>query len=162
MLPTLSGESIVAMTESEIDVLRQRMSYLRGRISNDAADMASSARRLTDWRYHFRKMPWVAIGGAAAFGFLLVPRKQRAAERAADLTQEKLIELARSINPSAMPKQPSFSLGRMLLSSVGGPIAKAAAGIVATQVAAVMAGRAAAPAQAEESPESELPPRQPR
>jgi len=142
----------VATTESKVDVLRQRMSYLRSRISSDAADMAASARKLTDWRYHFRKMPWVAIGGAAALGFLLVPRRQRVVERAADLTQEKLIELARAINPAAMPKQRSFSLGRMLLSSVSGPIAKAAAGIVASQVAAVMASRAAASENAAPTP----------
>jgi hypothetical protein len=142
----------VATTDTDVDVLRERMSYLRSRISADAAAMASSARKLTDWRYHFRKMPWVAIGGAAAVGFLVVPRKQPVVERAADLTQEKLIELARAINPSAMPKQRSFSLGRMLLSSVGGPIAKAAAGLVASQVAAVMASRAAASQEAASVP----------
>jgi hypothetical protein len=142
----------VAATESEVDVMRERMSYLRSRIASEADQMAASARKLTDWRYHFRKAPWMAIGGAAALGFLLVPRKQRAM----NLTQEKLVEIARAINPSAMPKQPGFSLGRTLLSAVGGPLAKAAAGIVASQVAAVMAGRAAAAEQAE------FPPHQPR
>jgi hypothetical protein len=132
----------VATTESEVDIMRQRMSHLRSQITTEAADMAASARKLTDWRYHFRKMPWVAIGGAAALGFLLVPRKQRGVERAAEFTQEKLIELARAINPSAMPKQQSFSLGRTLFSSLSGPIAKAAAGIVASHVATFMAARA--------------------
>jgi hypothetical protein len=146
----------VATTESEVDIMRQRMSHLRSQITTEAAEMAASARKLTDWRYHFRKIPWVAVGGAAALGFLLVPRKQRVVERAAELTQEKLIELARAINPSAMPKQPSFSLGRTLFSSLSGPIAKAAAGIIASQITAVLAARAAV------SEDVATPPNQPR
>ena len=61
----------------DADDLRRQLAAARASLSRDAQAVASDARTLTDWRHHVRKHPWLAMGGAAAVGFILAPRRRR-------------------------------------------------------------------------------------
>lgn len=151
----------MASNDGEIDALRARMHDLRGRIVAGSNDVATGARQLTDWRYLFRKMPWLALGGAAAVGFLLVPKKKPAAAAAADRESiEKVEAILAAIDLEALPKRREPSLASALWSSVGNAVVKAGSSFVASQVAAALAPRA--PAQPCEEPHPETAPHRPR
>jgi len=61
----------------DADDLRRQLAAARASLSRDAQAVASDARTLVDWRHHLRAHPWLAVGGAAAVGFLLAPRRRR-------------------------------------------------------------------------------------
>jgi hypothetical protein len=60
------------------DEIRQALVVLRRALEREAEEMAASARKLTDWRYHFRAHPWLSCGVAVAVGFALAPRRRAA------------------------------------------------------------------------------------
>jgi hypothetical protein len=69
--------------------IRREMAEARAALAHDARAVAWDARTLADWRHHFRAHPWLFCGGAAALGFLLVPRREQpnyaaSAKRAAE------------------------------------------------------------------------------
>ena len=150
----------MASNDGEIDALRERMHDLRGRIVAGSNDVATGARQLTDWRYLFRKMPWLALGGAAAVGFLLVPKKKPAAVGAHRESIEKVEAILAAMDLEALPKRREPSLASALWSSVGSAVVKAGSSLVASQVAAALASRAPAPPR--EAPHPEAAPPQPR
>jgi hypothetical protein len=59
------------------DDLERQLAMMRSVLHQDVQDLATEARTLVDWRYHFRSHAWLYCGGAAALGFMLVPRRQR-------------------------------------------------------------------------------------
>ncbi len=56
----------------------RRMAQVRGELGRTAGNLSVQAhdlkRELLDWRYYVRRHPWVALGMAAALGYLAVPR----------------------------------------------------------------------------------------
>ncbi len=58
--------------------IQRELAELRSAIVADVRAVASDARTLADWRYHFRKHPWWCCAGAAALGFWIVPRRSGA------------------------------------------------------------------------------------
>lgn len=66
-----------AMADSTPDEIEQQLAAIRSVLKRDVRDLVSEARELIDWRCHFRAHPWLYCGGAAALGFLLVPRGRR-------------------------------------------------------------------------------------
>jgi hypothetical protein len=62
---------------NDADDLRRQLAAARASLSRDAQAVASDARTLVNWRHHVRNHPWLAMGGAAAVGFLLAPRRRR-------------------------------------------------------------------------------------
>jgi hypothetical protein len=65
------------MTDSTPDEIERQLAAIRSVLKRDVRDLANEARELIDWRCHFRSHPWFYCGGAAALGFMLVPRGQR-------------------------------------------------------------------------------------
>ena len=66
-----------AMTDPTPDEIERQLAAFRSVLKRDVRDLASEARELIDWRCHFRSHPWLYCGGAAALGFMLVPRGRR-------------------------------------------------------------------------------------
>jgi hypothetical protein len=62
---------------STSDDIERQLAKMRSVLDQDVRGLANQARTLVDWRYHFRSHPWLYCGGAAALGFMLVPRRQR-------------------------------------------------------------------------------------
>ena len=63
--------------ESTSDDIERQLAKMRSVLDQDVRGLANQARTLVDWRYHFGSHPWLYCGGAAALGFMLVPRRQR-------------------------------------------------------------------------------------
>lgn len=57
--------------------LRQLMDVVRHRMSGEAANVATSAKRLTDWRFYIHEFTGPLLATAGLVGFLLVPKKQK-------------------------------------------------------------------------------------
>lgn len=55
--------------------IEQEMRKIRHELEEDAEHLADSARNLGKWREYVRAYPWLAVGGAAALGFLLTPTR---------------------------------------------------------------------------------------
>ena len=62
---------------STSDDIEQQLATMRFVLHQDVRNLATEARTLADWRYHFRAHPWLYCGGAAALGFMLVPGQHR-------------------------------------------------------------------------------------
>jgi len=59
------------------DEIRGLMNVVRHRMSGEAANVASSAKRLADWRFYLHEFTGPVLAVAGVVGFLLVPKKQR-------------------------------------------------------------------------------------
>jgi hypothetical protein len=85
------------------DEITRRLAEMRSVLEQDVGRLASEARKCADWRNHFRAHPWLYCGGAAAIGFLLVPRRQRPLRVVASVVSEtgdnKEIELRSAERP---------------------------------------------------------------
>jgi hypothetical protein len=65
------------ISEPTPEEIERQMAVLRSVLEHDVKELASEARTLADWRYHFQRHPWAFCGAAAALGFLIVPRARR-------------------------------------------------------------------------------------
>ena len=63
--------------KSTSDDIEQQLATMRSVLHQDVRHLATEARTLVDWHYHFRAHPWIYCGGAAALGFMLVPGRER-------------------------------------------------------------------------------------
>jgi hypothetical protein len=54
--------------------IQREMQQVRAKLGADVRHLAQQARNTVDWRHYVRRYPWVCLGGAAAAGYLLVPR----------------------------------------------------------------------------------------
>lgn len=71
--------------------IRRAMHEIRCELDDDVSQIKQSASALTDWQYYIRHYPWACVGAAAAFGFMIVPRKLKVANPYTD----ELLKLAR-------------------------------------------------------------------
>jgi len=58
--------------------IQARMALIRRDADEAVDEIAVQAREVTqlaDWRYHVRRYPWIAAAGAAAAGYLIVPKR---------------------------------------------------------------------------------------
>jgi len=58
------------------DELRRLMDVVRHRMTGEAANVASSAKRLADWRFYLHEFTGPILATASLVGFLMVPKKQ--------------------------------------------------------------------------------------
>jgi hypothetical protein len=59
--------------------IQDHMAQIRREVDQTVGDIAGQVddlrRQLADWRYYVRRYPWVAVAGAAAVGYLIVPKR---------------------------------------------------------------------------------------
>ncbi len=77
--------------------LRRRMQETRSQLYHDVGGLVRDARGVVDWRRNVKRFPWLALGAAAALGFLVVPKRRRRnhldAETLAELARQKRLVL---------------------------------------------------------------------
>lgn len=115
----------------DIDELLARMEAVRGRLDEDAQAAKHTVQELTDWRHAVRQNPLLAVGLAAAAGFLLVPKKQAAPT----FSKADLAELTRN-NKVIIAKEPTASPGLIgaIAAVAGAALTRAATNFVAAKV----------------------------
>jgi len=59
--------------QKQSDAIRLRMQQIRNELPSDVAAVRQQVRKMTDWRYQFRKHPLPVIGVVMVVGYLLVP-----------------------------------------------------------------------------------------
>jgi hypothetical protein len=64
-------------TATEITEIQRRMAQVRHELHEEVREAVKGAQSLTDWRSHVRHHPWLALGAAAAVGYLIVPRRRQ-------------------------------------------------------------------------------------
>jgi hypothetical protein len=72
-------ETARSITTAEINEIQRRMAQIRHDLHVEVRDAVKGAQSLTDWRSQVRSHPWLALGAAAAAGYLIVPRRRSAA-----------------------------------------------------------------------------------
>lgn len=64
------------------------MQSVRHQMGNDVGQIVDSVRTLGDWKYYVSKHPWLCLAGAAAIGFLVVPKRPKNVTLDADAVKE--------------------------------------------------------------------------
>jgi hypothetical protein len=57
------------------DAIQGQMAKIRSDLHADVRGIVENARVITDWKYYVRRYPWASVAGAAALGYLVVPRR---------------------------------------------------------------------------------------
>ena len=57
--------------------VQRQMAQVREELTEDVQDLRARVEDLKDWRAFVRKHPWAVMAGAAAVGYLLVPKRPR-------------------------------------------------------------------------------------
>jgi hypothetical protein len=65
-------------TPADISEIQRRMAQIRHELHVDVQEAVKGAQSLTDWRSQVRNHPWLALGAAAAVGYLVVPKRHPA------------------------------------------------------------------------------------
>jgi len=65
-------------TPADITEIQRRMAQIRHELHEDVREAVKGAQELTDWRSQVRNRPWMALGAAAALGYVIVPRRHPA------------------------------------------------------------------------------------
>ena len=121
------------------------MAVLRRELDGGVEHVAESARAMTDWTFYVRRFPWVAVGLAAAVGFLLVPRKKTSVAP----TAEQLAELAKNKQfwaDAASEIKPPPSMLKGFAATIATIAVRAAIAYVGEMLRAKAAGPASDPA----------------
>ena len=63
-------------TMAEMTEIQRRMAQVRHELHEDVREAVKGAQSLTDWRSQVRNHPWLAVGAAAALGYLIVPKRR--------------------------------------------------------------------------------------
>lgn len=101
-------------TQTTTDICRQ-MNVVRCNLGEDVEGLVESAQTLTDWRYYVKTYPWICLTGAAALGYLVVPKKTETISTDAETLAKlaKQTDLILKANPT--PKK-SSGVGGLLFS----------------------------------------------
>jgi hypothetical protein len=99
--------------------VQQRMAQVRADLHRSTERLKDDVQSLSDWRYHVRQHPWVALGAAGMVAFLAVPRKAKPAS----LDAEALSRLAQQHR--LIVQAPDATKGGSLLGSLAATMSKA-------------------------------------
>lgn len=66
----------MSTSSTQAETIQQQMRQVRRELREGVEDIVENARVMTDWTHYVRTYPWVAVGAAAAVGYLLVPSRQ--------------------------------------------------------------------------------------
>jgi len=115
------------------DELRRLMNVVRHRMTGEAAKVASSAKRLTDWRFYMHEFTGPLLTTAGLVGFLLVPKKQKPL---ADLEQLQKVAEKKGwiVDPSTVTKARKPSLLESSMNLAGSMLLKAGITFAGQQV----------------------------
>ncbi|MFZ5831851.1 MAG: hypothetical protein ACOY3P_17320 [Planctomycetota bacterium] len=92
--------------------------------AEDARHHASEyAQQMTDWRYHVRRHPWLAMAAAVAVGYVVVPRAKRSASGGDGTAEESRAPQGKAVSAAAPAWQ--MMLGAFL-NHVGSVVARSA------------------------------------
>jgi hypothetical protein len=58
------------------DNIQRQMAEIRHELHQDVQEAVKGAQSLADWRSQVRRHAWLALGAAAAVGYLIVPRRR--------------------------------------------------------------------------------------
>lgn len=105
-----------------VDEIRAQMRVIRRDLRANVQGIVDNASQMFDWKNYVRSFPWVAVGGAAIIGFMLVPRRRVVTAHIPQKTQESLEKLTHEIHAAVAPARPpvASSLMATLLPVVGG------------------------------------------
>ena len=62
---------------SDADDILARMQHVRRDVGDDVHDLVTTAKKLSDWRYHVRSHPWACLGAAFAAGYFVIPKRRK-------------------------------------------------------------------------------------
>jgi hypothetical protein len=65
----------MSSTSTQAETIQQQMRQVRRELREGVEEIVENARVMTDWTHYVRTYPWVAVGAAAAVGYLLVPSR---------------------------------------------------------------------------------------
>ncbi len=101
-------------TEDSAEAIRRRMAELRQDLTSNVNEVSRGARELASPMYYVRRFPWVVVAGAAALGYVLIPKKRHAvtpdAEMLAELVRKNQVKVE-----TAKASSDSQSLARSLV-----------------------------------------------
>ena len=63
--------------DAEYEEILREMAIARRELVEDAREVVSNAKELTDWRHYVRKYPWLFAGTAFVVGYSLIPTMRR-------------------------------------------------------------------------------------
>ncbi len=61
----------------DINEIQRRMAQIRRELHEEVKEAVKGAQSLTDWRSQVKSHPWLALGAAAAIGYMIVPKRRR-------------------------------------------------------------------------------------
>lgn len=64
-------------TDAEYEAILREMAIARCELVEDAREVVSNAKELTDWRHYVRRYPWLFAGTAFALGYAIIPSVRR-------------------------------------------------------------------------------------
>jgi hypothetical protein len=98
------------------------MQETRDQLHRDVGGLVRDARGVVDWRRNVKRYPWLAVGAAAALGYLIVPKRRKPmhldAETLAELARTKRLVL-RLEGETEKPAKVTDTLAATLLAVVG-------------------------------------------
>lgn len=62
---------------ADMNDIQRRMAQIRRELHEEVREAVKGAQSLTDWRNQVRNHPWLALGAAAAVGYMIVPKRRR-------------------------------------------------------------------------------------
>jgi hypothetical protein len=113
-------------TPAEIIEIQRRMAQVRRELHEEVREAVKGAQSLTDWKSQVRNHPWLALGAAAAVGYLVVPRRQQRAPAIVTLAPAAAVPAA---TPSSQAEPEKRKRWGLIGSAIGlmAPIAVRAA-----------------------------------
>jgi hypothetical protein len=119
------------------DEVRTRMEELRHDFRRDVGRSAENMRVLLDWRHYLATYPWLCVTGAAALGFLLVPKRAKVVW----LSPEALAELATRGQAAVKTQGVTGSKGPGIMANLTGAAARMALQAVGGHLTQYFEGR---------------------